>query len=215
MRLTGPKPSTPTPDAALIPRMVAGDGAALELVMRRYNQRLYRVARAIVNNEHEAEDVVQEAYVRAFTNLHRFQGRSSLATWLTRIVLHEALRRRRRARTAARVRADVRPGADGGREELTMEQSERRGRLSEAVDRLPDAMRAIVMLRLVQGLSTRQTAESLRLSEVSVKVGLHRARRILADGLGDLPALHGEFTFGAERCDRVVDAVLARLGATS
>jgi RNA polymerase sigma-70 factor (ECF subfamily) len=203
-----PVPTCEPSDADLLPRLRARDAAALETVMRRHNERLYRVARAVVHDEHEAEDVVQEAYVRAFTGLARFRGEASLATWLTRIAFHEALRRRRRQRLAARHQQSHTLTDDT--DTPPMERTEHTAELARAVDTLPDSLRPIVMLRLVQGLSTRETAESLRLSEASVKVGLHRARRMMVERLE--PSLREQFAFPATRCDRVVAGVLERLG---
>lgn len=204
----------PLSDEALVARVVGGDTAAFELLMRRHNQRLYRVARSVVRDEAEAEDIVQESYVRAYTHLHRFEGRASVATWLTRIAFHEALRRRRRklrADAAAAVAAE-RTATPGGPLPASPED---RGTLRAALDALPEGVRTVVVLRLVQGLSTRETAECLRLSESNVKVMLHRGKRLLASTLDRSAAgLREEYTFGAERCDRVVAAVFSRIGAS-
>ena len=205
-------------DESILARVVGGDGAAFELLMRRHNQRLYRVARSVLHNDLEAEDVVQEAFVRAFTSLARFEGRSSVATWLTRIAFHEALRRRRRRRQAQRS-----AGAIPEARTASTEQSDGTGAasrretsimLTESLDTLPPELRSVVMLRLVQGLSTRETTECLRLSEASVRIRLHRGRRMLFEAVQRrvVPELSQQFTFGSQRCDRVVEAVFRRLG---
>lgn len=201
-------------DEEIVARIVLGDGALLELLMRRHNQRLYRVARSVVRNEHEAEDIVQEAYVRAFTNLHRFEGRSSVATWLTRIAFHEALRRRRRHKARQGTLDQLDHAADAASGITPLESAaETRAMLTKAVDSLPAGLRAVVMLRLVQGLGTRETAACLRLSEANVKVSLHRARRLLFDHLTSRPpgGMAEQFAFKADRCDRIVAGVLRRL----
>jgi RNA polymerase sigma-70 factor (ECF subfamily) len=182
--------------------------------MRRHNQRLYRVARSVVRDESEAEDIVQEAYVRAYSHLSRLEGRSSVATWLTRIAFHEALRRRRRGRrvrASAAVSGEPVAPPDPG----TGVHAESGGSLRAALDALPEGVRTVVVLRLVQGLSTRETARSLRLSESNVKVMLHRGKRLLASSLdAGAPDLREQYIFGAERCDRVVAAVFRRIGAS-
>lgn len=206
----------PLPDEDILARVVGGDIAAFELLMRRHNTRLYRVARAVVHDDLEAEDIVQDAYVRAYAHLRGFRGRASVATWLTRIAFHEALRRRRRRMRAAAVLRSLGPRgeADGAREDAEMAvDQETRTSLVRALDALPVNTRAVVVLRLVQGLSTRETAACLRLSEANVKVLLHRGTRELRGAMGDGPvdALREQYAFGAERCDRVVGAVLQRI----
>lgn len=230
-----PVPSTPSPppsaatqptatlsDEAILARVVAGDAPSFELLMRRHNQRLYRTARSVLHDESEAEDVVQETFVRAYTNLSRFEGRSSVATWLTRIAFHEALRQRRRNRRALQLagqaateRAIASPGEDNDARKTgpMASTSYPPGTLSDSLDSLPPELRSVVMLRLVQGLSTRETAECLRISEANVKVRLHRARHLLLDSLQRrlVPELAEQYTFGSERCDRVVKTVFQRL----
>ena len=209
----------PLTDEELVERILDGDSAVFELLMRRHNQRLYRIARSVVRNSDEAEDIVQETYLRAYANLARFERRSSVVTWLSRIAFHEALRRRRqrqRFRAAQGLDLDELQMRDTTCDGATpLIHDELRASLTAAIDSLPTAMRAIVTLRLVEGLSTRQTAESMRLSEANVKVGLHRARRLLCDAIQQqaIPKLRDEFTFGEERCDRVVAAVFQRLNA--
>lgn len=208
-------------DEEMVERVLGGDAVAFELLMRRHNQRLFRLVRALVGDADEAEDVVQDAYVRAFQHVDRFEGRASLATWLSRIALHEALRRRRRRRVAQRRLVDVAKEQEAlvaGRRVAgsSSQQLETRALLTAALDALPDGLRVVAMLRLVQGLTTRETAASLRMTEANVKVSLHRARAMLAEsvqrtlvtGLGDL------HRFDGERCDRIVAGVLRRLGAS-
>lgn len=197
-------------DEQVVRRVVEGDTAVFELLMRRHNRRLFRVVISIVRDRDEAEDVVQEAYVRAYQHLARFEGRASVATWLTRIAFHEALRRRRRrVHTLASTEPTMDPPIPVN--------PEARSLLAAAVDQLPDALRSVVMLRLVEGLDTRETAQSLRMSESNVKVTLHRARKRLLEMLEAqaIPELRDEFAFDGERCDRVVAGVFERIQGKS
>ena len=187
--------------------------------MRRHNQRLYRTARAIVQDEVEVEDVLQQAYLNAFSHLDRFEARSQLSTWLTRIVINEASARRR---SSLRVPA-VRDGESSAA--LAMLASpdpspehqayawELHRMVEAAVDSLPEAYRLVFMLRDVEGLSTSETALGLGLGDEVVKTRLHRARamirRLVTDRLG--PVVSGAFRFHASRCDRVVSRVLAAI----
>jgi RNA polymerase sigma-70 factor (ECF subfamily) len=185
--------------------------------MRRHNQRLYRIARAVVRSDAEAEEVVQETYVRAFTHLAAFEGRASVATWLSRIALHTALRARRRWRRHhprgaatmeirdARLHTDP-PGA-------SIDRADTRTILVAALDALPTRMRAVVMLRLVEGLDTRETSRSLGMTEANVKITLHRARRLMCESIEReaVAGLRDEFAFASERCDRIVEGVFDRL----
>jgi RNA polymerase sigma-70 factor (ECF subfamily) len=206
-------------DAEVIRRVRDGESALFEVLMRRYNQRLYRAARAIVRDEDEAEDVMQQAYVNAFQHLDQFAERASFATWLTRIAVHEALARRRRRGRAVEFEAME---SDEGREALASREpgpeeqaltGELRHALESALDGLPPMYRAVFMLREVEGLSTTETAECLDATEDVVKTRLHRARALLQRELmarAGSGARHA-FTFRAVRCDRVVEAVFSRI----
>jgi RNA polymerase sigma-70 factor, ECF subfamily len=214
----------PVTDEALVPRILAGETALFELIMRRHNQRLYRAARAILNDDAEAEDVMQETYVRAFAHLAQFRGAALLSTWLTRIAAHEAFARVRQRRRLAALPPDdndveTLPMADRPKPadpEREANDAELRGLLERAIDELPETYRTVFVLREVEGLSTATTAECLGVSEEVVKTRLSRARARLRDGLYERAgaAAGSAFTFGAERCDRVVAAVLSRLRGT-
>lgn len=207
-------------DEEVVARVRRGETALFEVIMRRYNQRLYRAARAILRDDGEAEDVVQDAYVRAFTHLGQFAGRAAFGTWLTRIAVHEALARARRrglfrplgeegaegdGMTAFRSAADVEKQA-ADRELVRV--------LEAAIEALPDPFRAVLVLREIEGMSTAETATVLDLREETVKTRLHRARALLRRALwaGTREAAHEVFQFGFARCDRVVAAVLERIG---
>jgi len=209
-------------DEEIVLRVKAGETALFEILMRRYNQRLYRVACGILGDPAEAEDVMQDAYVRAYGHLDQFAGRSSFATWLTRIAVHEALARARWRTRFVEIDAMPEPRKDalpslwatGKSPEAQAVARDLQAVLESAITALPDTYRPVVMLRDVQGLSTAEAAECLDLNEAVVKVRLHRGRALLRR---DLAARSGDvlgktFEFGAERCDRVVAGVLARIG---
>jgi RNA polymerase sigma-70 factor (ECF subfamily) len=208
-------------DAEVVQRVRNGDRASFEILMRRHNQRIYRAARAILRDESDVEDVMQQAYINAFTHLDQFEERSLFSTWLTRIAVNEAIARRQKLRSAASIAATFDPGDNVeqrvGSQQPTPEHLAYAGELQrvleDAVDDLPDAYRAVFMLRDIEGLSTNETSEALDLGEEAVKTRLHRARamvrRAVASRLGD--AVPGAFQFQAPRCDRVVAAVFERL----
>lgn len=204
-------------DEEIVPRILAGETSLFEVLMRRHNERVYRAARAILRNEDDAEEVMQQAYVNAYVHLEQFDGRASFATWLTKIAVHEALARARR-------RGRFEPLDDRSLETMMPTSSppdpERQafgrelGALIEAaVDSLGDGHREVFMLREVQGLSTAETADILDLSEDVVKTRLSRARMALQRDLLDRTgaAAASAFTFGQGRCDRIVASVLARI----
>jgi RNA polymerase sigma-70 factor, ECF subfamily len=207
-------------DEEIVDRVKAGDTALYEIIMRRYNQRLYRVARSILHDDAEAEDVMQDAYVRAYQHLDQFAGRAAFSTWLTRIAVHEALSRlRRRNRNQPLEEA----GQDGklsmNLAETSPDPEESASRtelgqlLEEAVLGLPEPYRTVIMLRDVEGLSTAETAAALDLTEENVKVRLHRGRAMARGWIFDRvgTTARDAFPFMGVRCDRVVRDVLARL----
>jgi RNA polymerase sigma-70 factor, ECF subfamily len=214
------------PDADLVVLARSGEGAAFAAIMQRYNRRLYRAARSIVRDDAEAEDVLQEAYVRAFAALGTFRGEASLSTWLTRIVLNEALGRVRRQRPTEELDVLDRSVERGGMRvvmfpgvssipdpESAAARAEVRRLLEEAVDELPDAFRLVFVMRDVEGLSIEETATHLGIRPETVKTRLHRARKQLREALDDRLAtvLKDTFPFLGARCTRITDAVLARL----
>jgi RNA polymerase sigma-70 factor (ECF subfamily) len=203
-------------DEVVVARVLDGETALFEVLMRRHNQRVYRAARAILRDESEAEDVMQQAYVNAYTHLRQFDGRAQFATWLTRIAVHEALARaRRRGRSQplddfVETFMPIQTSPDPERQAFAREL----GTLIEsAVDRLADGYREVFMLRQVEGLSTSETAQVLNVSEDVVKTRLVRARAALQRDLLDKAgaATSTAFTFGLIRCDRVVASAMARI----
>jgi RNA polymerase sigma-70 factor (ECF subfamily) len=197
-------------DAEIVCRVLAGETSLFELIMRRYNQRVYRAVRAIVRDESEAEDVMQQAYVNAYSHLGQFAERSAFSTWLTRIAINEALARIR-PRGLHVVPDDDVPEMESpspNPEEAAMT-SEIKEVLESEISGLPDSYRSVFMLREVEGLSTLETAECLNLTEDVVKTRLHRARMMLRENIYKRASFGATFTFGHSRCDRIVAGVMA------
>ena len=208
-------------DAEIIQQVLDGNTAMFELLMRRYNERVYRAARSIVRDEQEAEDVMQQAYVNAFTHLRQFNGSAQFSTWLTKIAINDALARvRRRGRYEAfdDDLSNVEPFMSSNPAQNPERQAfagELRGLLEWAIDALPDGMRVVFVLREVEGLSTSEVAECLGVSEDVVKTRLSRGRatlrRLLTERTG--ATAPDAFRFYRPRCDRVVAQVLARIAS--
>ncbi|MCA6116163.1 RNA polymerase sigma factor [Bradyrhizobium sp. WSM 1738] len=213
-----------TDDAELVRRARARDEAAFRAIMQGNNRRLYRLARGILRNDAEAEDVVQEAYVRALTHLEDFRGDSSLSTWLSRIAMNEALGRLRRQRPAVdldalppgKIEAEIIqfPLAASDDPEKSMAQREIQAVVEHAVDELPEAFRLVFITRVIEGMNVEETAEILDLKPETVKSRLHRARTMLRDIVEQKigPVVMEAFPFAGRRCERLTDAVLKRLG---
>ena len=205
-------------DEAVIARVRAGERDLFEIIMRRYNQRLYRVTRSIVRNDAEAEDVVQDAYVRAYTNLAQYAGEAKFSTWLTRIAVNEGLRRlRKRGRSDDMERmASTTPVAAEGPEKHVSDREVRRI-MESAIERLPSAYRSVVMLRDVEDLSTAETADCLGIPLATVKTRLHRGHALLRESLGSTLGVQRRelFAFGFSRCDRLVRLVLQRISVVA
>jgi RNA polymerase sigma-70 factor (ECF subfamily) len=206
-------------DEQVVSRVLSGQTALFEVLMRRHNERLYRAARAILKEDGEAEDVIQQAYVNAYSHLRQFDGRSQFATWLTRIAIHEALARvRRRGRytnmdlenpPTLKLVSSTGPTPDPER----LAYAHELGSLMEsAIDRLPDGAREVFILRQVEGMSTTEVADALDVSEAVVKTRLSRARATVRRELCEQAEVvaFNTFRFVRPRCDRVVAAVLAR-----
>jgi RNA polymerase sigma-70 factor (ECF subfamily) len=203
-------------DEDIVERVRKGETGLYEIVMRRYNQRLYRVARAILRDDAEAEDVMQQAYVAAYAHLDQFAGRARFSTWLTRIAVHEALlRARRRRRQPLAFASDGedavgRLEARGPSPEEEAHAGNLRALLESAIDALPRRYRSVFVLREIEGLTTAETALALAIREDTVKTRLSRARGLLRVELLERAGIAsaGAFGFGFARCDRVVARVL-------
>lgn len=215
----------PVSDSEIVDQVRAGETGLYELLMRRYNQRLFRVIRSVVLNETEAEDVLEEAWVRAYEHLDQFAGRASFPTWVTRIAFHEALSRVRKNKRWAPLedpQGEIMPGANRLQSSPeTPEAQAMRGQLGRmlqsVVDALPETYRSVFVLREVEQLSTIETAECLGISEEAVKTRLHRSRAILRRDLESRigPAIAEAYAFLGSRCDRTVARVLGRIGSIS
>ncbi|MDB5619914.1 RNA polymerase sigma factor [Tardiphaga sp.] len=212
-------------DIELVQRALARDGNAFRTIMQKYNRRLYRIARSILRNDSEAEDVVQEAYMHAFTHLDSFRGDSSLPTWLARITINEALGRLRTQRSTvdiATFEARMTPAeiiqfpltSKSDDPERTMAQRQILQLVEQATDNLPEVYRIVFITRVIEGMSVEDTAEILGIRPETVKTRLHRARRLLREQLDNQigPVLMDAFPFAGQRCERTTVAVLDRLG---
>jgi RNA polymerase sigma-70 factor (ECF subfamily) len=212
---TASSPLEPLSDEELARRVAGGEVALFEILMRRHNQSVYRAVRAVLRNDDDAEDVMQQAYLNAYRAIGQFAGTARFSTWLTRIAVNEALARRRK-RWPMQTENELEitlvestapdPEAEAANAEL-------REVMEREVAALPDPFRAVVVLRDIEGLSTAETAESLGISEDLVKTRLHRAHTALRDRLYERAGvtLTSLFAFGNARCDRVVDAVMKSL----
>ncbi|MGB3503625.1 MAG: RNA polymerase sigma factor [Mesorhizobium sp.] len=221
------KPDAAADEGELVQRAARRDSAAIRSIIKANNQRLYRLARAIVGNDADAEDVLQEAYIRAFGKLEDFRGDSSLTTWLSRITINQALMRLRGRRRQRRVAEDAQtqtqariipfplatPAEDP---ERIMAQRQLLDLVEQATDDLPEPFRLVFIARVVEGLSVEETADTLSLPQATVKTRLHRARKLVREKLEARvgPVLLDAFPFAGKRCDRLTEAVLEKLGVT-
>jgi len=223
-RVKQPVPAA-SDDAELVRRALARDGGAFRAIMQKHNRRLYRIARGVLRNNTDAEDAVQDAYVSAFTHLASYRGESTLATWLSRIVMNEALGRLRRRRLNVDVAALERAQGEAqiiqfplatpnDDPERTMAQRQILQLVEQATDNLPEAFRLVFVTRVIEGMSVEETSELLGVKPETVKTRLHRARQLVRDQLDKQigPVLMDAFPFAGRRCERVNEAVMKRLG---
>jgi len=226
MQAAAPNPSS-LDDDALLRRIRAGDRDAFSDLMRRFNRRLYRVARSVLRDDAEAEDALQDAYLQAYRALPAFRGESALGTWLTRIVVNAALMRQRKTGRRADV---IELGADFGSDdailprdrldgpaqpELAALRAQTRRLIETGIDKLPAAFRTVFVLRAVEELTVEETAATLDIPAATVRTRYFRARAMLREALAreiDF-AIEDAFGFDGARCDRIVDAVRRRLDA--
>jgi RNA polymerase sigma-70 factor, ECF subfamily len=209
-------------DEELVQRIRNGDTALYEAVMRRYNQRIYRIARSILRNDAEAEDVMQEAYVRAYQHLADFAGEAKFSTWLTKIAINESLGRlRRRARTSGSnsssdVNLHIMETVMTGERDPESQAYDRELKLvlEDSIEALPENYRSVFMLRVVEGLDVNETAAALNIGAETVKTRLHRGRALLRKELERRAGIAAPqlFPFHLSRCDRVVEGVFRRIG---
>ncbi|MEO6954880.1 MAG: RNA polymerase sigma factor [Polyangia bacterium] len=209
-------------DQQVIDRVLAGNTAVFEILLRRYNQRLFRIVRAITRDDAEAEDATQQAYLSAYANLAQYVGRSSFATWLTRIAINEALSRTQRRVRLAEVELEEHSGmkplaSRAPSPEDHVATRETRALLEAAIDRLPENYRTVFVMREVQQLNLAETSACLEITEDNVKVRLHRAKALLRDVLYETieHAAGDAFLFLGARCDRIVQRVLGSITRTA
>jgi RNA polymerase sigma-70 factor (ECF subfamily) len=213
-------------DAALVELARQGEEGAIRTLIKRNNQRLFRVARSVLRNDTDSEDVVQETYVRAFTHLDQFRGEAKFSTWLTRIALNAALGRRRGQRPTVSYEATIeQPGGElimfpsGGNptQDPESELGRRQARLliERALAELPEIFRTVFVMRDVEGMSIEETAELLAIKPQTVKTRLFRARKLVREGIDTAlaPAFGDIFPFDGMRCARLAERVMARLKA--
>ena len=222
---TAPKAASAAADLQLVRRALGRDETAVRAIIKANNRRLYRLARGILRNDNEAEDVVQETYVRAFTHLAEFRGDASLSTWLSRIAMNEALGRLRRRRPGVEL-SSLPPGTLEAQiiqfpllsatddPERTMAQREIQHVVEAAIDELPEPFRMVFITRVVEGMNVEETADILGLKPETVKTRLFRARAMLRDNVEKKigPVVMEAFPFAGHRCDRLTEVVLKRLG---
>jgi RNA polymerase sigma-70 factor (ECF subfamily) len=220
--------SSDLPDIDIAQRIAAGDCDALRVMMRRYNQTLYRTARSILRDDAEAEDAVQEAYLLAYQAMGGFRGDAKLSTWLVRIVANEAIgRARKRSRRGEVIDLNCQTERSGEAAEATRDEdfpeqpehaalrAETRRLIEAKIDLLPDAFRVVFVLRALEEMTVEETAACLSIPQATVRTRYFRAKGLLREALArDIDvSLENAFTFAGARCDRIVAGVLARLKA--
>jgi RNA polymerase sigma factor (sigma-70 family) len=203
----------------VIERILAGETRVYEIIMRRYNARLYRVGMSIINSDADVEDVMQTTYIKAYENLRLFERRSSFATWLTKIMINESLRHLKRSKryTTMEIKDEsegrTAPPAMGATTPAgLLLNKELAGILEQAVFQLPEKYRLVFVLREMENMSIAETVDTLNITKANVKVRLNRAKSMLRDSLGNYYKNDGIYHFHLDRCDRIVASVLKHLG---
>lgn len=231
MNSIAPENRANPPDSLLADRVAAGDIDALEMIMRRYNQSLYRAARSILKNEQDAEEAVQDAYLKAYNAIADFRGHAKLSTWLTRIVINEALTRQRKHNRRAEIipMVDDAPVSNLPSESTHMahkatsspeqnaQRAEVRRMIERNIDKLPDSFRSVFVLRALEEMTVSETANCLNIPEATVRSRYFRARGLMREAIAREIDLNYEdaFCFAGTRCDRIVRSVLTRLPKTN
>jgi len=203
------------PDSELITRILQGEKDLYALIVRRYNQRLYRVGMGILNDDTEVEDAMQVAYISAWENLGKFKFRSSFSTWLTRIMINESLLRTKKRKHFLEMKEDT---INQYEQSISPQNvisklinADLRKKLEEAIQKLPEKYRTVFILREIENLSVSETKACLAISDINVKVRLNRAKTMLRNALSDLYKSEDVFEFHLSRCDRMVENVMRRI----
>lgn len=195
----------------IISRVKNGNVEYFSMIIKKYNQRLYRIAVSYGIHDDDCEEVLQLTYITAYTKLHQFRGDAKFSTWLTRILINECLMLKRKKQRSFRIDENdfvTIPAGDHLNPEKIYMNRERKEILENAIKQLPEKYRTIFMLREVEGMSIDETSEALQISNVNVKVRLHRAKAMLIDILKNITDLSNLFLFGNDRCDRVSNSVM-------
>lgn len=204
-------------DEIIIERILKGEIELFEILVRRYNQILYRTVRSYLNDESEIEDVMQETYINAFQKLHQFNNKSLFSTWLIRIGINEALQKNRKLSkvklqtTSLEEKTYQLPDNTSVNQENKLAQTERAGFIEKAFEKLPEKYRVVFMLNEVEGMSIIEIAECLDISQSNVKVRLHRSRAMMKESLLGMVKKSELFEFGNSRCDRILEYVMGAI----
>ena len=207
------------PDQEIITRVLQGEKNLYALIVRRYNQRLYRIAMSIINDDAEAEDVMQVAYIHAYENLGKFAFKSSFSTWLTRILINECLLRLKKRTKAPMMSEEVIEREIYKEHSIvvqtpftTMLNSELKLALNEAICKLPEKYRTVFVMREIEDMNVAETRACLNITEANVKVRLNRAKALLKESLSSIYKKEDILHFHLSRCDRVIEAVMKGIG---
>lgn len=205
------------PESELITRIVQGEKNLYALIVRRYNQRLYRVGMGILNDDVEVEDAMQVTYINAWENLGKFKFKSSFSTWLTRIMINESLLRTKKRKHFLEMKEDTinyQQTVSQHNAASKLVNAELKKTLEEAIHKLPEKYRTVFILREIENMSVSETKQCLAISEINVKVRLNRAKSMLRNTLSELYRSEDVFGFHLSRCDRMVEIVMSCINST-
>lgn len=205
-------PVTNLPDEELIKGIKEGNKEYFRLIVKRYNQRMYRIAVSYGVYDDDCEEVIQKAYITAYEKIHQFRGEAKFSTWLIRILINECLMLKRRDKKRVDINETVTfPSGDHLNPETIFMEKERKEIIENAVIQLPEKYRAVYVLKEIEGFSIENISEVLSISQVNTKVRLHRARAMMKEFLGNETDLSDLLRFGDERCDRVTGKVMQHI----
>ncbi|MDP2687995.1 MAG: RNA polymerase sigma factor [Aequorivita sp.] len=221
MKITQPDRFTLTklPDSKVVQRVLEGEKELFEILLRRYNQRLFRVIRSYIHSEDDVQDIMQDSYVKAYTKLQQFNNQSSFSTWLIRIAINEALQHIRKNKRLLSNYGKIErlenifqlPDTNQVNPESQTIKNETRVLVERAVDQLPQKYKIIFMLQQVEGFTNPEIGACLGLTESNVKVRLHRAKNLLKEELFKTTQDASIFQFGNNKCDLIVEKVMKRI----